>query len=84
METNKKTLDSNAMDTPSVVVPAWEFLVLVASMVTVFGLSSSSSLNSLPKSTVHSTVEQQLERDPYDIQPARKLSDARSLVEVGL
>ncbi|MEK7358345.1 MAG: hypothetical protein AAB250_18005 [Bdellovibrionota bacterium] len=84
MKTNKKSLDSAAMEKPESIVPAWEFALLVALMVTVFGLTSSSTLKTFPNATSSTTLEQALERDPYDIQPERKLSDARPLVEIGL
>ncbi len=64
------------MEKQESVVPAWEFFLLLALVVTVFSLSSSSSLQSFP--------ETQSRRDPYDIQPVRKISDARTLVEIGL
>ncbi len=84
VKTNKKSLDSAAMEKPESIVPAWEFALLVALMVTVFGLTSSSTLKTFPNATSSTTLEQALERDPYDIQPERKLSDARPLVEIGL
>lgn len=84
MKTNRKSLDSAAVEGQESVVPAWEFFLLVILGVTVFGLSASSPLKSFPELAKGNPRAQQLERDPYDIQPERKLSDARPLVEVGL
>lgn len=85
METNKNTLDSASMESQESVVPAWEFLLLLFLVVTVFSLSSSSPLQSFPRVTsAHDPKVEQLQRDPYDIQPERKITDARTLVEIGL
>jgi hypothetical protein len=71
------------MEKQESVVPAWEFLLLLTLVVTVFSLSSSSSMHSFPEIGSNPKL-QQLERDPYDIRPERKISDARTLVEIGL
>lgn len=83
MEPNEKTMNSAAMEREESVVPAWEFLLLLSLVVTVFSLSSRSTLQSFPDIT-HNTKLERFERDPYDIKPERKISDARTLVEIGL
>lgn len=83
MEANKISLNSAGLEKQESVVPAWEFLLLLTLVVTIFSLSSRSHLQSFPDLT-HSSKLQQIERDPYDIKPERKISDARTLVEIGL
>ena len=64
-------------------IPSWEFLILLAVMVTIFGIVNNRSLQRIPDQSSRQRFEQ-IDRDPYDIRPERSLSDSRNLVEMGL
>ena len=64
-------------------VPSWELLILIAFMVTVFGLATKGPVQRLPDQSSRSRFEE-ITRDPYDVSPERSLTNSRKLVEMGM
>ena len=61
---------------------SWELLVLIVLLVTVLGVALRSPMKSFPDLASRTTFRQS-ERDPYDLQPERTLSETRNRVETG-